>query len=273
MLSASFSPLDYMRNAKLFMAWGLLALALLSGCSRPYRSVLFNTPKKYERLGLAVVHINPDTSSLAKSYQHRIQADDLISLRFLNNFDIAEGLTITESAGQGIPFLVDKEGDVNLPMIGKIKLIGDTKQSAQTKIEEAYSKHFKNPNVEVSILNLSVSVQGEVRTPGIYQLRRERTTLLEVLAAAGGISQFGKEHVVKVVRGSGQDKEPELYIFDLRQIDAVKTSDLVLKDKDVVYVEPRDVQVLGSKIQPYSSFLSILTTVGTLTVVVINITK
>lgn len=248
-------------------------VGFLSGCNREYRNVLFNTPKKYQKMGLAVVRINPDSSYSTESYQHRIQPDDQIALRFLNNFDISQGVTVAASGIQGIPFLVDKEGYVNLPMVGSISVAGETKQTAQAKLQEAYSKAFKNPSVEVTILNLSVSVQGEVRSPGVYELKRERTTLLEVLAEAGGISAFGKQQVVKVIRGAGQDKEPEVFIFDLRQMDAVKTSDLVLRDKDVIYVEPRDIQVIGSRIQPYSSFLSVLTTIGTLSVVVINLTR
>lgn len=227
-------------------------------------------------MGLAVVHLNPDTTALVDdNYQHRIQPDDRISLRFLNNFDISQGVTITEggAGNMGITFLVDKEGAVTLPMLGRVDLEGYTKKSAQELLERLYSAHFKAPNIEVTIMDLSVSVQGEVGSPGIYQLQRERTTLLEVLAAAGGITAFGKQDVVKVIRGTAQDKNPEIFIFDLRQMEASKTSELILRDKDVIYVEPRDVQVLGSRISPYSSFLSILTTVATLTVVVINLTN
>jgi polysaccharide export outer membrane protein len=252
----------------------VLCLLSFSACHRQYRNVLFNTPVKYQKMGLAVVHMNPDTSAKADdTYQHRIQPDDLVSLRFLNNFDIAEGVTMAggEQSGGGISFWVDKEGFVSLPMLGLVNIKGHTKKTAQVLLQNLYSQHFKDPNIEVSILNLSVSVQGEVGNPGIYELRRERTTLLEVLAAAGGVSQFGKQSVVKVIRGTGQDKDPEIFIFDLRQLESIKTTDLILRDKDVIYVEPRDIQVLGSRITPYSSFLTILTTITTLTVIVLNL--
>ena len=252
----------------------VMCLLSLSACNRHYRNVLFNTPVKYQKMGLAVVHMNPDTTAKSDdNYQHRIQPDDLISLRFLNNFDIAEGVTMAngEGSGGGINFWVDKEGHVSLPMLGLVNLKGHTKKTAQVLLQQRYAQHFKDPNIEVTILNLSVSVQGEVGNPGIYELRRERTTLLEVLAAAGGVSQFGKQSVVKVIRGTGQDREPEIFIFDLRQLASIKTSDLILRDKDVIYVEPRDIQVLGSRITPYSSFLTILTTITTLSVIFINL--
>jgi polysaccharide biosynthesis/export protein len=252
----------------------LLCLCSLSACHRQYRNVLFNTPVKYQQMGLAVVHLNPDTNATAdETYQHRIQPDDLISLRFLNNFDIAEGVMMADGGQNGgINFWVDKEGYVSLPMLGLINIKGHTKKTAQTLLQQRYSQHFKDPNIEVSILNLSVSVQGEVANPGIYELRRERTTLLEMLAAAGGISDGGKQQVVKVIRGTGQDKDPEIFIFDLRQLESITTSDLILRDKDVIYVEPRDIQVVGSRLTPYSGFLSILTTVAALTGIILNFT-
>lgn len=255
---------------------GLLLCVMLlavSGCSKKTRNVLFNTPKKYQKLGLAVVHLNADSSGGLENYEHRIQPDDRISLRFLNNFDISAGVTITKQGGaeNGISFLVDKEGLVSLPMLGRVNVLGMTKREAQAVLEKQYGTIFNNPSVEVTVTGLSISVQGEVRDPGIYELEREKTTLLEMLAAAGGVTQYGKKKVVKVVRGTAQNKEPEILIFDLRKLESIETSDLILRDKDVVYVEPRDIRVVAEAVSPYSSFLAILSTVTTITVVAINI--
>ncbi|HHG85628.1 MAG TPA: hypothetical protein ENJ82_12845 [Bacteroidetes bacterium] len=251
----------------------ILMVTAITGCSKENRNILFNTPKQYEKMGLAVVHLNGDSTKSTEEYQHRIGPDDRIALRFLNNFDISAGVTITKqgSAESGVSFLVDKGGMVSLPMLGRVEVKGLTKQEAQVKLEELYSANFKNPSVEVSILGLSVAVQGEVRSPGVYQLQREKTTVLEMIATAGGITQYGKKKVVKVVRGIAQGVEPEIYIFDLRQLDAIETSELILRDKDIIYVEPRDIRVFAEALSPYSSFLTLLSTVTTITVVAINI--
>lgn len=259
-------------NGWLGLTFILLVLATTS-CNRKTRNVLFNTPKKYEKMGLAVVHLNGDSTKSAEDYSHRIRPDDRIALRFLNNFDISAGVTINKQGGaeRGIGFLVDKEGLVSLPMLGRVNLKGMTKQEAQIKLEELYSEIFKNPNVEVSITGLSVAVQGEVRSPGVYQLQREKTTVLEMIANAGGITQFGKKKVVKVVRNIAQGEKPEIFIFDLRQLDAIETTELILRDKDVIYVEPRDIRVVAEAVSPYSSFFALLSTITTITVVAINI--
>lgn len=239
---------------------------------------MFNTPKSYYKLDKPFLHIKNgvvvNDSSSNHNYEHLILPDDQIAVRFLNNLDITQGLTMNSSSGvTGVIFLVNREGDIDLPQVGKLQVVGMTKQQAKEAIEKKYAVQYRDPKVEITIQNLSVSVQGEVKTPGIYKLERERTSLLEVLSAAGGISQFSKRHLVKVVRGAGSREEPEILIFDLRQLGAIRTEDLYLRDKDIVYAVPRDVKVLANAVAPYTSILSILSTVGTLTVVALNLRR
>jgi polysaccharide export outer membrane protein len=236
------------------------------------RNVLFNTPRAYEKLDIPVVHLNPDSARIAAGYEHRIESDDQIGIRFLNNLDITKGMAMVEgSSPSGVPFLVNKNGEIDLPQVGKLRVIGMTKEEAKEAVEQQYAVQYRDPKVEISILNLSVSVQGEVGQPGVFPLVRERTTLIEVLSAAGGVSQFGKRSVIKVIRGVGQGKEPEILIFDLRQLDAIKTEDMYLRNKDIVYVEPRDIRVIADALQPYTNVLSLFSTISTLTVVILNL--
>ena len=250
------------------------ALMVTTVQAQRLRNVLFNTPKAYERDRLPVVHINPDSARIMAGYEHRIQVDDQIGIRFLNNFDITKGLTQSESGsvgGSGVPFLVNKNGDIDLPAVGKLHVLGLTKQEVKVEVEQKYAVQYRDPKVEIAVLNLTVSVQGEVNSPGVYPLFREKTTLLEILSKAGGIGPYGKDRLVKIVRGAGQLAEPEILIFDLRQIDAIRTEDLYLQDRDVIYVEPRDVRVFANALTPYTSLLSILTTFGALTAVILNL--
>jgi polysaccharide export outer membrane protein len=236
------------------------------------RNVLFNTPRTYEKLDIPVVHLNPDSVRIAAGYEHRIESDDQIGIRFLNNLDITKGMAMVEgNSPTGVPFLVNKNGEIDLPQVGKLRVLGMTKQEAKEAVERQYAVQYRDPKVEISIMNLSVSVQGEVGQPGVFPLVRERTTLIEVLSAAGGVSQYGKRSVIKVLRGVGQGKEPEILIFDLRQLDAIKTEDMYMRNKDIVYVEPRDIRVIADALQPYTNVLSLFSTLSTLTVVVLNL--
>ena len=256
----------------LALGWLLLGGAVNGLQAQRLRNVLFNTPKKYQKLDIPVVHINPDSARMASGYEHRIQVDDQIGIRFLNNLDITKGLTLAEgSTPTGVPFLVNKQGEVDLPQVGKLKVLGMTKQETKEAIEAKYAMQYRDPKVEIAILNLSVSVQGDVGSPGVYPLLRERTTLLEALSAAGGIGPYGKRSVIKVIRNVGQRKDPEILIFDLRQLEAIRTEDLYLRDKDIIYVEPRDVRVISEAVQPYTTVLSLFSTLGSITVLLVSL--
>lgn len=254
---------------------GLFTLAALNfGCNRGSRNLLFDTPKKYEKMGLPVVHLNGDSTAVAADqvYQHHISVDDRLQIRFMNDIEFASGMKTSGQAGNiGIVFLVDEDGYVNLPLLGKVMVLGKTRHEVQNYLLAEYSKSFTNPSIEVRIKGLSVSVQGEVSTPGIYELPREKTTLIEVVAMAGGITPYGKKRVVKVIRGISQEREPEIFIFDLTQLKAIETTDMILRDKDIVYVQPRGIRVVANAIAPYSTFLALLSSVSSIGVIVYSL--
>lgn len=246
----------------------LLFTILQSGCNSQR---LFYTPKKYEKMEDPVVRINVEESTDNSNYQHLIIPDDRLEIRFMNNIEFANGLQ--SAVGQGSIFLVDLEGYINLPLVGSMKVGGLTREEVQKKMMTRYGESFTNPSIEVQIKGLSVSVQGEVQRPGIIQLPRERTSLVEVLASSGGITAYGKKDVVKVIRGVSQEKEPEIYIFDLTQLEAIESTDLILRDKDIIYVEPRGIRIFGNLLAPYATFLSLLSTAGSLALVTFGLLR
>lgn len=247
----------------------LLCFTILQSGCRSQR--LFYTPKSYEKLEDPVVRINVDDSVDNTNYQHKIIPDDRLSIRFMNNIEFANGLQTP--SGQGTIFLVDLEGFINLPLVGPVNVGGMTREEVQNKLMEKYGESFTNPSIEVQITGLSVSVQGEVSRPGIIELPRERTSLVEVLASAGGITAYGKKDVVKVIRGVAEEEDSEIYIFDLTQLDAIESTDLILRDKDIVYVEPRGIRIFGNLLAPYATFLSLLSTAGSLALVTFGILR
>lgn len=246
----------------------LVFMLLQTGCTR---NQLFYTPKKYEKLEDPIVRVNVPDDHDNSNYQHRIRPDDRLAIRFMNNIEFANGLQT--SGNNATIFLVDQTGKINLPLIGVMQVAGMTREQVQNKMMVQYGESFTNPSIEVQITGLSVSVQGEVSRPGIFELPRERTTLVEVLAQAGGITAFGKKDVIKIIRGVSQDKEPQIYIFDLTQLEAIESHDLVLRDKDIVYVEPRSIRIVANFLAPYATFLSLLSTAGSLALVTFGLLR
>lgn len=197
-------------------------------------------------------------------YKHRIKPDDRIIINFLNNYDLEKNNLMSTTAAdlEQKSFLVNYDGTVTLPIIGRTMLVGLTRLEAAQRLETLYSKYIINPIIDVSIVNLSVSVLGEVKMPGTYKLDKENTNLVEVLAMAGGATEFGKVYKVKIIRGNL--KSPQIIEVDLGEASSLKRTDIIIQDKDIIYVEPMKNKLRGSAVAVLNPYFIIITSISTL---------
>ncbi len=249
---------------------GLMAM-LLASCSYKAKNTLLKSEKKVKlgKQAVVVEHATTDTAI----YQHRIKSDDRIVVTFLNSYDLEKQNLGNSSADEKEQkgFLVNEEGKVTLPIIGTVELGGLTRFEAARKLEGLYSKYIQNPIIDVSIINLSVSVLGEVRTPGTYQLDKENTTLLEVLAMAGGVTDNGKLKGVKIIRGNRSN--PEVIYVDLTQLSSIGNSKIIIHDRDIVYVEPMGTKLVGTPITGISPYFLILSSLASIIIAISILAK
>lgn len=140
-------------------------------------------------------------------------------------------------------FTVSPEGTIDYPVIGKIKVEGMTRSelAAFIKGEIMGRGLIKDPVVTVEFLNVGVSVLGEVKEPGRYDLNADVLTLMEALSLAGDLTIQGQRNDVKVIRRQGD--KVQTYIVDLTDAQQLVSSPAYyLKQGDIVYVEPNSVQ-------------------------------
>ena len=152
-----------------------------------------------------------------------------------NDFSNGTG-GINLNSGSLPSYLVDKNGEIELPLMGKIPAAGLTIDSIKNIIEEKTSHYYKTPSILVRYSNLKVNVLGEVGRPGTYNLTNERNTILDALALAGDLTIFGKRENVILVRDSSG--YAIMNRFSLNNMDLVKKDFFYLKQNDVIYVEP-----------------------------------
>lgn len=133
-------------------------------------------------------------------------------------------------------FLVDKNGQITMPMLGVFKLAGLTTYQAMEVIKSQASLYFKDPNVQVRFANYKITVIGEVARPATYTVPNEKVTLLDALGLAGDLTIYGKRENVLLIRNSGDKKE--FVRFNLNSSDVFKSPYFYLKQNDVIYVEP-----------------------------------
>ncbi len=179
-----------------------------------------------------------------------IQVDDILSITVSSanpEASIAfnspnESTPSTNSASAGntltIGYLVNQNGDINFPVIGKMHVEGMTKLQLSENITKQIleKKLLVDPIVTIRYLNFRVSVIGEVNRPGVYTVPNEKLSLMEAIGLAGDLSIYGKRHNVLLIRETAQGKITRR--IDLHSPDILTSPYYYLKSNDIVYVEP-----------------------------------
>jgi len=172
------------------------------------------------------------------------------------------GNTNSSASTLNTGFLVDKNGEIELSLIGKLKVVGLTTFQARELIRERAADIYKQPNVQLRFANFKVSVLGEVNSPSAYTLPNEKVTILDALSLAGDLTIYGKRENVLIVRDNNGKKE--FARLDLNSSSIFSSPFYYLKQNDVVYVEPNKRKVSASnsgQIQTIGVIASVLSVI------------
>ncbi len=178
---------------------------------------------------------------------------------------------VTQSVGSSVSpqmqavsgYLVDKNGEVELPFAGKLKLAGYTTVEAREVVRTAMEKFVKAPMVNIKFSNFKVTVMGEVTRPAIYIMPTEKVTLFDALSQAGDLTIFGRRENVLVIRDTLDDQKNMIHL-NLNSKNIINSPYFYLQPNDVVYVEPNEAKaastdaVRNRDIAILASILSIL---------------
>lgn len=196
-------------------------------------------------------------AEMNKSNNPLLKSDDLLSITVLGideqaikpfNLPLANNNQNNGGYAQGAPspigYLIDSEGNIDFPVIGKIKLSGLTRSAAIDILKEQLKPYLNNPTILIRILNYKITVLGEVRNPGTFTIPNERITLLEAIGIAGDLQITGVRKNVLVIRDS-EGKKTETRV-DLTTNELFSSPVYYLQQNDVVYVEPNRAKVNSS---------------------------
>lgn len=164
-------------------------------------------------------------------------------------------------------YIVDVEGNIEFPIIGKVKLAGLNKQEAIEHLKNLLKEHVKDAVINMRILNFEITVLGEVKNPGTFQVSSERITLLEALGKAGDLTIYGKRKNILLIRDENGVKKT--HRIDLTKSDFMNSPYYYLAQNDVIYVEPNKTRINSSAVGPNIavgiSALSLVVTIIALT--------
>jgi polysaccharide export outer membrane protein len=224
------------------------------------------TPKDYQ------FDASPSDSIL----EYVISASDILSFRLYTNdgTSLVDLTAISENQTQrvmenNITYLVEYDGFVRLPIIGRIELRGKTIKEAEQYLEKQYLKYYIKPFVKLNVTNRRITVFPGGGSKGqVINLNNENISMLEALGQVGGLTKQAKAYKIKLVRGNL--KNPKVYLFDFSTLEGIKEAGFVLQANDIIYVETRS-DALRESIRDIAPIISLITSTLTLIIVVNNL--
>jgi polysaccharide export outer membrane protein len=174
---------------------------------------------------------------------------------------------------QPLGYLVDNDGNIEVPLVGKVKIAGLTTTDAADTLRLRLQNFLKEPSVIVRNLNFKISVLGEVRIPAVYVIPDEKITLPEVLSLAGDLTIYGNRNNVMIIRE--ENGKREYARLDLTTRDIFDSPYYYLHKNDVIYVEPVKAKMLDtdSRIRTVPLIVTIVGGISTLGILILNLTR
>lgn len=239
----------------------VIALALLASCSSgktvmPYFTDL---PAADGQLAMGdfTVKIMPDDELLINVSADDPQAVDLFTIPYQHprtrdintpNNTLRESsiLTARKASLTLQPYMVNREGFINFPQLGKIHVEGMTLETLAAYLTEKISETVVNPIVTVELINFHVNVMGEVAHPGTQLVNRERYSILDAISTAGDLTAYGERNNILLIRE--EDGQRVYHRIDLNKAETLESPYFFLKQNDVIYVEPNSVKQANARV-------------------------
>jgi polysaccharide export outer membrane protein len=244
------SNLFYMRVLYFICFVGIVVLG--SSCSYKQNQILF------EKRASVVDTVSPKAAIVS----YRIQPQDILQIRNLQNLKYivdevptssASGSGNNATAGQGQTFQVEEDGTVALPAIGHVQVMGLTRTQATKLIEDLYRKNLlKDPIIELKVVNLKVTLLGEVRSPGNFPIVKDNTTLVELIGQAGGLTPAANEKKIKIIRGKNNTQN--VTEIDLSDINSLSDPRAYLQNGDIIYVAQNKRAIRTENLQNFNTW-------------------
>jgi len=193
------------------------------------------------------------TDSIVRSYQlinyeYKIQPEDILSVKFesltSHDFDFLNqdknssntNINLTSGTGLLIGELVDYNGQISLPFIGKVKVGGKSVYEIQDLLQELSKQYLDHPVVKVRLINFRFTVLGEVTKEGTITLLNNRASMMEAIGWAGGMTELADREHVKLIRQ--RNGKVEIHYLNLLDENFINSPNYFIYQNDILIVSP-----------------------------------
>lgn len=256
------------RSGISIMAAATVLLSLAS-CGTPNQIVYF---QDMGGDGATIQMANPEEIRLRPKDQISIlvnsrdpQLTDLFNLPIVSRqLGLSQRSGSTYGTNRGLSgYTLDENGNIDFPVLGEIHLEGMTREEVARYIKTQLVENnlVKDPVVTVDFMNLTISVLGEVKNPGRYNIDKDNITIMDALSMAGDLTIYGRRDSVLVTRQ--EDSKQLSYWVNLCSAESMYSSPaFYLQQGDMIYVEPNDVRarqstVNGNNVRSTSFWISL----------------
>lgn len=269
------------KNFLIVLAFVAMVLGMVS-CKAPENIVYLQDVQNDQRLegaDLSMIRIRPgDQLSIVVSSRNP-ELSAIFNLAVPYRYVGGTSFTPSGTNSQTAFFTVASDGTIDYPVFGALEVIGLTRQELSKKIKDMIigGDYIKDPVVTVDYANLTISVLGEVTSPGKYSIGKDRITILDAISMARDLTINGNREDVLVLREE-PDGSTQSYRVDMTRSSLMQSPVYYLQQNDVIYVSPNDQrrrqsQATGNTIMTPTFWLSITSTLCTVATLIYTLTK
>lgn len=265
----------------------VLAILLLASCTSQKNLIYFqNDDLKSDNQPDAMLY-KYENGYTNSSPEYKLQPHDMIYVQIYSSLDNASSALFQSTTQSGnttqandntlylTSYEVDNDGNIDLPTIGKINVLGMTIEEAQSAIKQKAEEFSEGITVTCRMVTFRIKVAGEVNKPGIYTFYQPSVNIFDALLAAGDLTYYGNRQKVRIVRKS--ETEDAIYTLDIRKASVMKNKNYYLRPGDIVYVEPnkntKTLQTINPPLTTITSSLSLIASVVAIIVSINNMSK
>jgi len=191
----------------------------------------------------------------------QISSLDDVGENLLTGINTQQSLLLSTMQPYGaslMSYVIDKEGYLTLPVVGKILAKDKTLSQVSEMIKEAYTKILNQPIVSVKLVNRYISVLGEVKNPGHFSYSQDKLTIYDAIGLAGDITDYGNRKDITITRN--ENGKNFCISVNLTTPEILASEFYYIRPNDIIYIKPMHKRYWDLKQFPYTVILTTLTT-------------
>ena len=233
----------------------IITAALLSSCRGTQNLMGEKSKTMDEKILLldSVFAYNPN-------YQYHIKTDDKINISVWGQDELSVGSTYgiyNSNEVYGKYLMVDANGNIEVPKVGTMNVNNLTLIELKDSLKTLFGEWILTPVVDVKILNKDLTILGEVRNPGVFDIDKNQNTLFELIARSGGVEDYANLKYVKVFRQEGPNVR--VATINLRDYGQYFAQNIQLLPSDVVVIPSKKYKEFDTRISVMIPFTSAIT--------------